>query len=82
MESQWVKKEIEIAWRFRSDSLVPVRLCPIEDVQKWTREQGVKPDIAQLFPVLDFSEWRTPERYEHALRLLLKSFAGGVDFRS
>lgn len=82
MASEWVKREIELAWYHKRDSLLPVRLCPIEDVRRWTEGHEGLPDLTELFPILDFSGWKTPEDYDHALSLLLKSFSGGVDFRS
>lgn len=80
MASAWVKREIELAWYRKRESLLPVRLCPIEDVRRWTEQHEGLPDLAELFPVLDFSGWEAGEKYEHSLSLLLKSFAGGVEF--
>ncbi len=82
MASEWVRREIELAWYHKRDSLLPVRLCPIEDVRRWTQKHKGLPDLVKLFPVLDFSEWQTRTEYNHAFSLLLKSFSGGVDFRS
>lgn len=82
MASKWVLREIEFALHHKIESLVPVRLCPIEDVRRWIKTNKVLPDLAELFPVLDFSGWKSREEYDHAFSLLLKSFSGGVDFRS
>lgn len=81
MASKWVAKEIELAWFHKRESLVAVRLCPIEDIRKWTKEQANLPDLAEVFPILDFSGWKDPADYDHAFTVLLKSFSGGVDFR-
>jgi hypothetical protein len=82
MKSKWVAREIELAWSHKKESLVPVRLCPIEDIRKWTEEQERLPKLAELFPILDFSKWNFPEEYDHAFALTLRSLSGGVDFRS
>jgi uncharacterized protein YjbI with pentapeptide repeats len=82
MASPWVKRELELAWYHKRDSLLPIRLCPIEDIQQWNRAQENLPDMAATWPILDFSIWRDPGEYSHALSLLLKSFSGGADFSS
>ena len=81
MASAWVKREIELAWYHKRESLVLVRLCPIEDVRAWTSLDKTFPDLASLFPVLDFSEWNQAEKFDHALTLVLKALAGGADLR-
>lgn len=82
MASEWVRREIELAWYRKRESLLPIRLCAIEDVRQWTEAHEGLPKLAELFPVLDFSGWRAREEYDHALSLLLKSFSGGADLRS
>ncbi len=76
--SEWVKKEVEMAWRQRRDSLLPIRLCPIEAIEKWTAADQDMPDLGAEFPIQDFSEWQDGAAYEHALSMLLKAFTGGV----
>jgi uncharacterized protein YjbI with pentapeptide repeats len=79
MASDWVRQEIELAWYHKRDSLVPVRLCGIDEVRAWTAQHEKLPDLAGLFPVLDFSAWSNESEYAHAVSLLLRSLAGGAD---
>jgi hypothetical protein len=79
MASAWVVREIELAWLHRRESLLPVRLVPIEDVRQWTAAREGLPDLANIFPIQDFSGWRDPSSYDHALSLVLRALAGGVD---
>jgi hypothetical protein len=79
LQSDWVKREIVLAWTHKRESLLPIRLCPIDDVQAWTRSDANLPDLAAAFPVEDFSAWRDAAEYARAFRLLLRSFSGGVD---
>jgi hypothetical protein len=81
MASDWVRQEIELAWRHKRDSLAPIRLCEIDKVRAWTAKHETLPDLAGLFPVLDFSAWRNESEYAHAVSLLLRSLAGGADLR-
>ena len=79
MASDWVVREIELAWLHRRESLLPVRLCPIEDVKQWAATRESLPDLAGIFPIQDFSDWRDPKAYDHALTMVLTALAGGVD---
>lgn len=76
MASAWVVREIELARYHKPESLVPVRLCPLEDVKRWTGKHKELPDLVEMFPILDFSGWRIRAEYEHALALLLKALSG------
>jgi uncharacterized protein YjbI with pentapeptide repeats len=78
MASRWVAKEVETAWSRKPDSLLPIRLSPIEDVRAWTQVHDGVPDLAEILPIQDFSSWHDPAQYEHALAMLLKALAGGV----
>lgn len=80
MASDWVRQEIELAWYHKRDSLVPIRLCEIEEVRAWTAQHEKLPDLAGLFPILDFSAWRNKTKYAHAVSLLLRALAGGANF--
>jgi hypothetical protein len=80
MASDWVRQEIELAWHHKRDSLVPIRLCAIEKVQAWTTKYETLPDLAGLFPILDFSAWRKKGDYARTVSLLLRSLAGGAEF--
>ncbi|MQM32369.1 MAG: hypothetical protein CRU78_18530 [Candidatus Accumulibacter phosphatis] len=62
------------------DSLVPIRLCEIDRVQAWTEKYETLPDLAVLFPVLDFSAWREEGDYARTVSLPLRSLAGGAEF--
>jgi hypothetical protein len=77
MASDWVRQEIELAWYHKRGSLVPIRLCEIDKIRVWTAKHEKLPDLAGLFPVLDFSAWRNENEYAHAVSLLLRSLAGG-----
>lgn len=79
MASDWVRQEIELAWYHKRDSLVPIRLCEIDEVRVWTAKHEKLPDLAGIFPILDFSAWRNKTKYAHAVSLLLRSLAGGAD---
>jgi uncharacterized protein YjbI with pentapeptide repeats len=79
MSSEWVRREIGLAWKRKRESLLPIRLCAIEDVKQWTEANEEMPDLANMFPIQDFSEWKVRSKYDHALSILLKSFSGGVD---
>jgi hypothetical protein len=81
MASDWVRQEIELAWYHKRGSLVPIRLCEIDKVRAWTARHEKLPDLAALFPILDFSKWRNKSEYGHAVSLLLRSLAGGADLR-
>jgi len=81
MASDWVRQEIELAWYHKRDSLVPIRLCEIDEVRAWTGKHEKMPDLAGLFPILDFSAWRNKTKYAHDVSLLLRSLAGGADLR-
>jgi hypothetical protein len=78
MASDWARQEIELAWYHKRDSLVPIRLCEIDRVQGWTEKYETLPDLAVLFPVLDFSAWREEGDYARTVSLLLRSLAGGL----
>lgn len=54
MASGWVAREVAIAWRHKPTSLLPVRLCPIEDVKAWTQQHAL-PDLTGQFPIQDFT---------------------------
>lgn len=81
MASAWVEREVKMAWRQRRDALLPVRLCPIEDVQAWIAAREGLPDLASLFPIQDFTAWRDEGARRHAVSMLLAALAGGVDLR-
>jgi len=81
MASDWVRQEIELAWYHKRESLVPIRLCDVDKVRAWTAKHEKLPDLAKLFPVLDFSAWPDAGEYAHAVSLLLRSLAGGADLR-
>jgi uncharacterized protein YjbI with pentapeptide repeats len=81
MASSWVKREIELAWYHKRESLILVRLCPIEEIRAWTAAHETLPDLATLFPVLDLSGWTEPDEFTRALTLILKTLAGGADIR-
>src|SRR5680860_122632 len=81
MASDWVRQEIELAWYHKRDALIPIRLCDIDEIRAWTATHAGLPDLAGLFPVLDFSAWRNQGEYAHAFSLLLRSLAGGADLR-
>lgn len=76
MASEWVAREIMLGWIHRRESLLPIRLCPIEDVKAWTAGRPELPDLANLLPIQDFSEWSKRPAFEHALSLLLKGLGG------
>ena len=77
MASDWVAREISLAWYHNQASLLPIRLCPIEDVKQWTNEKGL-PDLGSLFPIQDFSTWKNDEEYRRAVSLVLKALSTGV----
>ena len=77
MASEWVKKEIQLAWNRRRDSLLPIRLCAIEEIDAWTAASTL-PDLGEEFPIQDFSAWQEAPSYEHAFQMLMKAFTGGV----
>jgi hypothetical protein len=79
MASDWVAREIQFAWAHKRESLVPIRLCPIEDVKQWTAARDELRDLANIFPIQDFTAWMDPARYRHAVSMLLKSLASGVE---
>lgn len=81
MASDWVREEIELAWYHKRESLVPIRLCEIEKVRAWTVQHEKLPDLAALFPVLDFSAWCDENEYARTVSLLLRSLAGGADLQ-
>lgn len=81
MASAWVKREIELAFYHKRESLILVRLCPIEHVRAWTAQHQELPNLASMFPVLDFSGWTQPEEFDRMLTLVLKTLAGGADIR-
>jgi uncharacterized protein YjbI with pentapeptide repeats len=76
LKSEWVAREIRLAQLHRPESLLPIRLCPIEDVKAWSSAHPDLPKIADALPIQDFSDWRTPAPFEHALELLLKGLGG------
>ncbi len=80
MASDWVRQEIELAWYHKRDSLVPIRLCEIDKVRAWTAKYEKLPDLASLFPILDFSAWRDAGDYARTVSLLLRSLTGGAEF--
>jgi hypothetical protein len=49
-------------------------------VKDWTAKHPDLPDLATLFPVLDFSGWEEEAVYAPALAMLLRSLAGGAEF--
>jgi TIR domain len=77
MTSDWVKKEVQLAWNHRRDSLLPIRLCAIEEIDTWTAASQM-PDLGEEFPIQDFSAWQEASSYEHALHMLMKAFTGGI----
>ena len=77
--SNWVREEIELAWYHKRDSLVPIRLCEIDKIREWTTKHEKMPDLAGIFPILDFSAWQNESEYSHAVSVLLRSLAGGAD---
>ncbi len=79
MASEWVVREIELAWLHRRESLLPVRLCPIEDIKRWTATRERLPDLASILSIQDFSDWRDPQPYDHAISMVLTALAGGVE---
>jgi uncharacterized protein YjbI with pentapeptide repeats len=76
LKSEWVEREIRLAWIRRRESLLPIRLCPIEDVKLWTAVDSKRPDLANTFPIQDFSGWKTPATFAHALSMLLQGLGG------
>jgi TIR domain/Pentapeptide repeats (8 copies) len=82
LASDWVRQEIELAWYHKRESLVPVRLCDIEKIRTWTAQHEKLPDLAGLFPILDFSAWQDPTEYARTVSLLLRSLAGGADLQT
>lgn len=76
MASEWVEREIRTAWHHNQQSLLPMRLCPIEDVKAWTHDRKL-PDLGSLFPVHDFSNWHDADEYQRGVTLMLKSLSSG-----
>ncbi len=81
MASTWVAREIQHAWTHRHESLLPVRLCAIDDIKHWTASRKDLPDLANELAIEDFSGWRDPQLYNRAISRMLVTLAGGVDLR-
>jgi hypothetical protein len=77
--SEWVEREVQLARLHRPESLLPIRLCPIEEVKGWTAAREGRPDLANMMPIQDFSNWTDPSAFAHALSLLLKGLGGTGD---
>jgi uncharacterized protein YjbI with pentapeptide repeats len=78
LKSDWVAREVRMAHLHRPESLLPIRLCPIEDVKAWSKAHPDLPKIADTLPIQDFSDWRTPAAFTHALELLLRGLGGSA----
>ncbi len=81
MSSTWVKTEIAKARGKEQKSgrrvLFPVRLVPFEDVKVWEQfDADIGDDSAKEireYYLLDFSEWKSHERYQPAFEQLLNA---------
>ncbi len=78
MASPWVGKELRLAWHRKRESLLPVRLCPIEEIRAWTAGIESLPPLADEYPVQDFSAWQDDAVFRHELDKLLRALGGGV----
>jgi uncharacterized protein YjbI with pentapeptide repeats len=78
LKSEWVKREIKFAWDHDPRSLLPIRLCPIEDIKAWTASQPGSPDIGDMISILDFSGWRIQGKYALALSSLCAALLATV----
>ena len=81
MASTWVALEIQHAWLHRHELLLPVRLCPIDDIRQWVATRQDLPDLPNKVAIEDFSGWRDPQLYNRAISRLLAALAGGVNFQ-
>lgn len=76
MKSNWVRKELEMVWHGRKESLIPVRLCSLEQIQAWTSADSRIPKFADEMNIADFSSWKEGETFDRQLQLLLRGLGG------
>ena len=80
MASDWVEREVRMARLHRRESLLPVRLCSIEEIDAWIDGRSDVAYLAEL-PIQSFEDWRTAASFDHALSLVLKALGGGITRR-
>lgn len=73
LESEWVEMEIRTALYYRRQGLTPVRLCPLEPIQAFVGDRGIKPDIVKEYRILDFTDWRDRDSFAQGRDLLLET---------
>ncbi|MCB1886058.1 MAG: toll/interleukin-1 receptor domain-containing protein [Rhodocyclaceae bacterium] len=78
MASPWVEKELRLAWHRKRESLLPIRLCPIEAIEAWTANSPSLPDLAAIFPMQDFSDWQDDAVFALGVDKVLRALGSGV----
>jgi hypothetical protein len=65
-----------VAWFRRRESLLPIRLCGIGEIEAWSAAQPGRPDLAKELPIQDFVDWTNAPAFAHALSMLLQGLGG------
>jgi len=73
LQSVWLEQEMKIALHYKSGGFTPIRLCDISLIRSFVAEKEIKPDIVDLYPILDFSGWQEKPEFARCRDMLLKS---------
>ena len=63
-ESRWVLKEVQAAMHYKPKGFIPVRICTVERIKNFIEKNEIKPDILELYPILNFTNWEDEEVFE------------------
>lgn len=76
MASKWVREELAQVWHAHREKLIPVRICPIGDIEAWIASDDAVPNFLEDVRVADFSKWNDPKELDRRMELLIRSLRG------
>ncbi len=72
MESIWVRKELDLVWHSDPSALLPIRICPIQEIVAWIKSDSTIPTF-DVHRVSDFTAWKDASEFERELDLVLRA---------
>lgn len=73
VQSKWLEREVKLALYHKPTGFTPIRLCDIPLIQTFVQDKEIKPDIVELYTILDFAGWADKAEFARCRDLLLKS---------
>lgn len=71
--SPWLQREVRASMYYKPEGFTPIRICEIEVIRGFIKDQEIKPDFVdgEARLVVDFSSWSEEGGFESGFRQLL-----------